>query len=650
MTTLTSGGAVNLTSSTNWSPAQTPVAGDDLVIGAHTLTLDADFTGANALLSIQFTSASSRLAVSGATRVVDFANGISWTVAITGPLCSTAITVGMSLTIRGKWQPTGNFNMSAMFTSTGGNLTLATIGDDPSTILMDDHTGNGARVITASWTAGTLTTIGRLYTPNASNASTLVTMAGAGGGAGAYWNHTHTGLSEMNLGGVGHQLLIFTGKGAHTWSGDLTSGSTSATGGLWNLSNNEASSITGTILRTRGNAINAFYIANGSSVVHCLGAFNAALTLTGKFYSTNKAVFAVVNSATAATGRVNWRNQAVSIASNESIIIAAGAGCLVDLTNFQVTNAGRFAYLETGAATCTTDSDTLVTCTTAALAFDNSGTGAFDGKIIVLESDPPTLPDLEDVAAGTVYGYDESPLTGTGLIMDPAVLAAAMHTAVDDELALAVSPYRLVETTIATLASQTSFTLTAGSADDDAYNNQIAIITDQSTSTQKAVVRVSDYVGSTRTVTLSSAPAFTIATGDTVAIVAATGTANVTVLPLTGTSIEYQQGTVIPRSIGDASYIEVRSITDSNGDEIDFSLRTIRVYVSTDREYINEVQTLEDGDIERFGTGNSSLKWLPNADTYSTVRTLLWSLRDADDNDKELLKGSIVIKRSAWNV
>lgn len=80
-------------------------------------------------------------------------------------------------------------------------------------------------------------------------------------------------------------------------------------------------------------------------------------------------------------------------------------------------------------------------------------------------------------------------------------------------------PDLLVSTTIATLASQTSFTLTAGSADDDAYNGALAIVTDQSTSTQKAVGTVSDYVGSTRTVTLGADPGvFTMAVGDSIAI------------------------------------------------------------------------------------------------------------------------------------
>lgn len=83
------------------------------------------------------------------------------------------------------------------------------------------------------------------------------------------------------------------------------------------------------------------------------------------------------------------------------------------------------------------------------------------------------------------------------------------------------NPELLQNTTIATLASQTSFTLTAGSADDDAYNGSRIVVTDQATSTQKAVGVVLDYTGSTKTITLANDPAvFTMAVGDTVDILA----------------------------------------------------------------------------------------------------------------------------------
>lgn len=78
----------------------------------------------------------------------------------------------------------------------------------------------------------------------------------------------------------------------------------------------------------------------------------------------------------------------------------------------------------------------------------------------------------------------------------------------------------LVDTTIATLATQASFTLTAGSADNDAYNNCTIVIEDVATSTQKAIGMVLDYVGSSKTVTLKESLAFIIAVTDKVYILA----------------------------------------------------------------------------------------------------------------------------------
>ena len=79
----------------------------------------------------------------------------------------------------------------------------------------------------------------------------------------------------------------------------------------------------------------------------------------------------------------------------------------------------------------------------------------------------------------------------------------------------------MVDTTIASLSSQTSFTLTSGSGDDDAYNNCTIVIEDAATATQKAVGLISDYTGSTKTVTLKYDPSiFTMATTDKIYILA----------------------------------------------------------------------------------------------------------------------------------
>ena len=74
------------------------------------------------------------------------------------------------------------------------------------------------------------------------------------------------------------------------------------------------------------------------------------------------------------------------------------------------------------------------------------------------------------------------------------------------------------DTTIATLSTQTSFTLTSGPAEDDALNGQWAIIHDIASAVQSARVLISDYVGSTKTVTLAAGATFTVAAGDNISI------------------------------------------------------------------------------------------------------------------------------------
>lgn len=78
-----------------------------------------------------------------------------------------------------------------------------------------------------------------------------------------------------------------------------------------------------------------------------------------------------------------------------------------------------------------------------------------------------------------------------------------------------------VNTTIATLASQTSFTLTDGSADNTAYGvGAMVVVRDATTKTQLARGILSAYTGSTKTVTLAADPGiFTMAVGDTVQII-----------------------------------------------------------------------------------------------------------------------------------
>lgn len=79
-------------------------------------------------------------------------------------------------------------------------------------------------------------------------------------------------------------------------------------------------------------------------------------------------------------------------------------------------------------------------------------------------------------------------------------------------------PGAVLNTTIATLSSQTSFTLTAGPAEDDALNGCVVYIHDVASAVQGGFAVVSDYTGSTKTVTLVAGTTFTAAATDNIAV------------------------------------------------------------------------------------------------------------------------------------
>lgn len=84
-------------------------------------------------------------------------------------------------------------------------------------------------------------------------------------------------------------------------------------------------------------------------------------------------------------------------------------------------------------------------------------------------------------------------------------------------------PGAIINTTIATLASQTSFTLTSGPAEDDALNGMWVLIHDIASAVQLGWGQILDYTGSTKTVTLAAAlPNFTVAAGDNISVMGPT--------------------------------------------------------------------------------------------------------------------------------
>ena len=163
-----------------------------------------------------------------------------------------------------------------------------------------------------------------------------------------------------------------------------------------------------------------------------------------------------------------------------------------------------------------------------------------DGKLDTVDANVDSiLVDTGTTIPGTITTIDtnvDSILVDTGTTL-PARLTgiegAGFLTATDSIEAIrnqgdaawitgvVSTPTILQNTTIATLANQTSFTLTAGSVDDNAYKGAIIVVEDSATATQKAVGRISAYTGGTKTITLQEDPAvFTMAVGDTVDVIA----------------------------------------------------------------------------------------------------------------------------------
>lgn len=110
-------------------------------------------------------------------------------------------------------------------------------------------------------------------------------------------------------------------------------------------------------------------------------------------------------------------------------------------------------------------------------------------------------------AAGSQYWIVVSSITvDTGTIN---FIAATFRIGYEDAI---------LNTTIATLSSQTSFTLTAGPAEDDALNGCVCCIHDVASAVQCGFAVISDYVGSTKTVTLTAGTTFTAAAADNISI------------------------------------------------------------------------------------------------------------------------------------
>lgn len=116
-------------------------------------------------------------------------------------------------------------------------------------------------------------------------------------------------------------------------------------------------------------------------------------------------------------------------------------------------------------------------------------------------------------------------------------------------------PAAILNTTIATLSSQTSFTLTSGPAEDDALNGMWAVIHDVASAVQKSWVQILDYTGSTKTVTLAAGATFTAAATDNISVMFPTPLQPAT----TGSTLTVTSG----RANADVTHIATAAVSTS---------------------------------------------------------------------------------------
>lgn len=108
----------------------------------------------------------------------------------------------------------------------------------------------------------------------------------------------------------------------------------------------------------------------------------------------------------------------------------------------------------------------------------------------------------------------------SGAFNDIATILARTPVLIDGKVDTHAVEHR---TTIATLTTQTDFTLTAGSVDDAAYEGWRILVQDASTAVQRSAGWIKTYTGATKRVQLQEALAFTIATTDIVRLAPAVG-------------------------------------------------------------------------------------------------------------------------------
>lgn len=167
------------------------------------------------------------------------------------------------------------------------------------------------------------------------------------------------------------------------------------------------------------------------------------------------------------------------------------------------------------------------------LTLQSGISGTVGHMTVVINDDSLVLPLSKDFVVLDTLAYDAIYKDAAIMDVNVASLNASVITStsiansaitapkIGSSAVVKINPSMLQATTIATLASQTDFTLSAGAPDSIAYEDALIVVTDQSTDEQKAIGIIDIYTGGTKRVQLKADPGvFTMAVGDSVNIMA----------------------------------------------------------------------------------------------------------------------------------
>lgn len=222
------------------------------------------------------------------------------------------------------------------------------------------------------------------------------------------------------------------------------------------------------------------------------------------------------------------------------VAIEVDTGTTLDTLIKDIPNNTEFEARSIVAADYLTAIDTLARVTLVDTTTTNTDMKGTDGVSLVVPDVAGTAATLHGITNGKVDVVDS---VVDGIVIDTADIQTQIGTAgagltsladvtlkngahggssttltlndySDFTGAAASNPNLLLTTVIASLSSQTVFVLTAGSTIDDSYKDQAIVLYDTSNSDYPSIRVITDYVGLTKTITIDSAPDFTIVAGD----------------------------------------------------------------------------------------------------------------------------------------